>query len=236
MNRDKLIETVAEAMKDRATTWGGLTKWDELAEAALTAIEEVGYIVVPSSLSLNKRRILEAMCQADAGAKGETVSAPAEPLQADLVAEASENHQWQPEVKWKPMDDEILAKLTWLTEQGVEWGSTGAQTDEEHVEQFRKTLQETHAHFNTTEPRELHGVYLKGTETVICHTGTSPNSPMFARIITGLIMSALRIHNNLAKAANSQTQIKEPANAGDEVTAASAESSLTPINQDQDNG
>lgn len=61
MDRDKLKETVAEAMKDCATTWGGLTKWDELAEAALTAIEEAGYMIVPSSLSLNKRRILEAM-------------------------------------------------------------------------------------------------------------------------------------------------------------------------------
>lgn len=49
-DRDKLKETVAEAMKDRATTWGGLTKWDELAEAALTTIEEAGYVIVPSSL------------------------------------------------------------------------------------------------------------------------------------------------------------------------------------------
>ncbi len=31
----------------------------------------------------------------------------------------------------------------------------------------------------------MHGLYIKGTETVICHTGTSPNSGQIARALAG---------------------------------------------------
>jgi hypothetical protein len=47
-NRDELNSKIAEAMKDRATTWGGLTKWDELAEACLSAIEQSGCTICPN--------------------------------------------------------------------------------------------------------------------------------------------------------------------------------------------
>jgi len=32
----------------------------------------------------------------------------------------------------------------------------------------------------------MHGLYIGGSDTVLCHTGTSPNSPTHARILTVL--------------------------------------------------
>lgn len=44
----------------------------------------------------------------------------------------------------------------------------------------------TAEHFGQTEDQKMSGLYMAGTDTVICHTGTSPNSPETARILTGL--------------------------------------------------
>lgn len=68
----------------------------------------------------------------------------------------------------------------------IEWGATDKQTDEQHVADMARTLELTRKEFATEGERELNGVYLKGTNTVLAHTGTSPNSPMHAKIITGL--------------------------------------------------
>lgn len=68
----------------------------------------------------------------------------------------------------------------------VEWGSTAEQTSERHVADFAKTLRLTREYFNLEDvPVSLHGLYLEGTETVLCHTGTSPNSGMNARALAG---------------------------------------------------
>jgi hypothetical protein len=68
----------------------------------------------------------------------------------------------------------------------VQWGQTGAKSDAEHLAEFKTTLSETRKHFATEGDAELHGVYLDATNFVLCHTGVSPNSPLHARILTGL--------------------------------------------------
>lgn len=68
----------------------------------------------------------------------------------------------------------------------VEHGRTHEQSDEMHVKDFANTLRITRESFGTEGDRYLHGVYLSGTATVLCHTGTSPNSSVHADIITGL--------------------------------------------------
>jgi hypothetical protein len=68
----------------------------------------------------------------------------------------------------------------------VEWGTSLHQTDEKHVEDMRDTLRITREYFNTeAEETAIHGVYLEGTNTVLAHTGNSPNSPQHARILVG---------------------------------------------------
>ena len=69
----------------------------------------------------------------------------------------------------------------------VEWGATAEQTANQHIEGFSNSLRLTREHFNLEDvPVQLHGVYLAGTETILCHTGTSPNSGPNARILVGL--------------------------------------------------
>jgi uncharacterized protein YfaS (alpha-2-macroglobulin family) len=77
-----------------------------------------------------------------------------------------------------------LAKL--VINIGVaEWGSTHAETADGHADHVRESVRKTAEHFGQTEPQQMHGLYIAGTETVICHTGTSPNSPQIARALTG---------------------------------------------------
>lgn len=69
----------------------------------------------------------------------------------------------------------------------VDWGATAALTEAEHLEHLASSLKATREHFNFEDiPVRMHGVYLEGTETVLCHTGTSPNSPTNAQIIAGV--------------------------------------------------
>lgn len=68
----------------------------------------------------------------------------------------------------------------------VEWGHTGPLDDKEHLAHLTSSLRLTREHFGSEGPQDMHGVYLAGTETVVCHNGTSPNSPMHARLIVGL--------------------------------------------------
>jgi hypothetical protein len=67
----------------------------------------------------------------------------------------------------------------------VEWGAVGPKTDAEHVSDFADSLQITREHFSLEDDRSLHGLYLEGTATVLCHTGTSPNSAVNARALAG---------------------------------------------------
>lgn len=67
----------------------------------------------------------------------------------------------------------------------VEWGRSFEQPDEKHVSDFVDTLRITREHFGTQGETAIHGVYLAGTNTVLAHTGSSPNSPQHARILVG---------------------------------------------------
>lgn len=67
----------------------------------------------------------------------------------------------------------------------AEWGSVSARSAEEHGKHVEQSVRMTAENFGQTEPQAMHGLYIEGTETVICHTGTSPNSPINARALTG---------------------------------------------------
>lgn len=68
----------------------------------------------------------------------------------------------------------------------VEWGMTHEHTAEEHAVHVQKSVEITAEHFAQEGPQKMHGLYVAGSETVIGHTGTSPNSPTHARILTAL--------------------------------------------------
>lgn len=67
----------------------------------------------------------------------------------------------------------------------AEWGSTPAHDADGHAEHIAESVRLTAEHFGQTEPQKMSGLYIEGTGTVICHTGTSPNSPGIARALTG---------------------------------------------------
>jgi len=68
----------------------------------------------------------------------------------------------------------------------AEWGATKAQTAKEHGASMKKSVEITAEYFEQDGPQQLNGLYIAGTETVICHTGTSPNSPEIAAKLTEL--------------------------------------------------
>lgn len=61
----------------------------------------------------------------------------------------------------------------------VDWGCVTGKTIEQHVEDFRGSLGA-----ETAIGSDLHGVYLGGTEIVVCHTGNGPHSEANAKLIT----------------------------------------------------
>lgn len=67
----------------------------------------------------------------------------------------------------------------------VEWGATDPQPDAEHLADLQRSLDETHAYFETAEPTAMHGLYMKGKEIAVCITGMSPNSGDHARLLAG---------------------------------------------------
>lgn len=68
----------------------------------------------------------------------------------------------------------------------VEWGATAALTDTGHLEHLAGSLRLTREHFNFEDvPVPMNGLYLEGGETVLCHTGTSPNSGPNAQALAG---------------------------------------------------
>lgn len=68
----------------------------------------------------------------------------------------------------------------------VEWGRTDEYTEVGHLAHLRESLRLTREHFNFADvPVAMHGLYLEGTETVLCHTGTSPNSGPNAQALAG---------------------------------------------------
>jgi hypothetical protein len=66
------------------------------------------------------------------------------------------------------------------------WGATAELTDAGHLEHLAESLRLTREDFNLDDvPVPMHGLYLDGTETVLCHTGTSPNSGANAQALAG---------------------------------------------------
>lgn len=76
----------------------------------------------------------------------------------------------------------------------IEWGAISNKTDEQHIADFADSLRITREHFQL-EPGEhaLNGCYVQGTETVVCHTGISPNSATHGKIIAGLWNSVIDV-------------------------------------------
>lgn len=68
----------------------------------------------------------------------------------------------------------------------VQWGATAEYTEAGHLAHVAESLRITREHFNFEDvPVAMHGLYLEGTDTVLCHTGTSPNSGANAQALTG---------------------------------------------------
>jgi len=68
----------------------------------------------------------------------------------------------------------------------AEWGATSEKTSAEHLADFENTLRLTRENFNLEDiPVQMHGLYLEGAETILCHTGTSPNSGANAQALVG---------------------------------------------------
>ena len=88
----------------------------------------------------------------------------------------------------------------------AEWGSTGPHDADGHADHIRKSVKITAEHFEQTEPQKMHGLYIEGSETVICHTGTSPNSPTTARALT----AAWNALHDQCKAEAFYETLKEP--------------------------
>lgn len=67
----------------------------------------------------------------------------------------------------------------------AEWGQTESHDAEGHGRHVADSVRKTAAHFGQSGEQRMQGLYVEGTDKVICHTGTSPNSPDVARALTG---------------------------------------------------
>jgi len=86
------------------------------------------------------------------------------------------------------MHDDVLKEMqkAALDIGHVEWGTTHARDSDGHAEHIRNTIDITAKTFDQTGDQMMHGLYVEGTNIVVSHTGTSPNSPTHARILTAL--------------------------------------------------
>lgn len=89
----------------------------------------------------------------------------------------------------KTIPADIVARMQAVGK--LDWGAIAAKPDAEHVSDFAESLRVTRENFNIKGDQSLHGAYVTGSETVVCHTGTSPNSAVHAQIIVGLWNSVL---------------------------------------------
>jgi hypothetical protein len=67
----------------------------------------------------------------------------------------------------------------------VEWGQTPAHDAEGHGQHVATSVRLTAEHFGQEGDQHMHGLWLAGTETVLCHTGTSPNAPKTTQALVG---------------------------------------------------
>jgi hypothetical protein len=118
------------------------------------------------------------------------------------LAILAERQRWQ-----QSLPADIIESL--LKVGRVEWGVSPMQSDEEHISDLRNTLNLTRKYFEMTEAEtQIHGVYLEGQGVIVAHTGTSPNSPQHARILSGAWNQLV----DLAEAVQTSTQ---PTKTGD---------------------
>lgn len=82
------------------------------------------------------------------------------------------------------LPDELVEHIKKYGE--VEWGAVGPHSDEEHAKQTLQSLEITRKQYSLQGDQKLHGMFAKGEDTILCHTGTSPISAHHARILTGL--------------------------------------------------
>lgn len=68
----------------------------------------------------------------------------------------------------------------------TDWSSTAPQTNEEHVEDYRKMLENTSKLFELPERSVMHFVTQKDAKLALAICGTSPASGQEARILCGL--------------------------------------------------
>jgi hypothetical protein len=67
----------------------------------------------------------------------------------------------------------------------VEWGQTHAHDADGHGEHVARSVRLTAETFGQEGDQHMHGLWLAGTETVLCHTGTSPNAPKTTQALVG---------------------------------------------------
>ncbi len=103
----------------------------------------------------------------------------------------------------EPIPQDVVAFV--LKMGRVEWGATAPHDADGHAAHVRSSVIETAKNFEQTGPQPMNGLYVAGTETVVCHTGTSPNSPETARILTGCWNA---LYDQCAAAADGPTQAK----------------------------
>lgn len=96
--------------------------------------------------------------------------------------------------------------------QNVEHGVIRNKTVEQHVDDFRRSLS-----WDTAVGTDLHGVYLDGSETVVCHTGNGPHSEANARLITFALNNLGKILDELERYKYSafDRSLNEALNSGD---------------------
>ena len=68
----------------------------------------------------------------------------------------------------------------------VDWGATHEHDSQGHADHTKTSVEITAETFGQEGLVRMSGLYLTGTGTVLCHTGTSPNSATHARILTAL--------------------------------------------------
>ena len=75
----------------------------------------------------------------------------------------------------------------------AEWGVVLGKPDVDHVIDFISTLKTTRKAFpEIPEMSRMNGMYKKGSDVVLAHTGTSPNSPIRASLLSILWNETLR--------------------------------------------
>jgi len=68
----------------------------------------------------------------------------------------------------------------------VEWGQTHAHDADGHGEHIARSVRLTAETFAQEGDQHMHGLWVEGTETVVAHTGTSPNAPATTQALVGM--------------------------------------------------